>query len=127
VPHFDIPLDLPHAGTIIRRVIQIFDELLDVEKEEHRALLETADKIDSLLFDASWTGENPPPFKAKRICADVAEQARKLVDQIETAGVGYDRLGQCIRNLFECLELGQEGAELSLRAGEDPSSLQRPV
>ena len=28
---------------------------------------------------------------------------------------------------FECLELGEEGAEISLRAGEDPNSIQRPV
>ena len=51
---------------------------------------------------------------------------RKLVDQIEREKAGHDRLGQCVRNLFECLELGQEGAVISLRAGEDPKSFQRP-
>jgi hypothetical protein len=49
------------------------------------------------------------------------------VDAIEALGVGEDRLGQNVRNLFECLGLGQEGAEISLRAGEDPRSLMRPV
>ena len=43
-----------------------------------------------------------------------------------SAHVTSDRLGQLVRNYFECLELGAEGAEISLRAGEDPRSLQRP-
>ena len=38
-----------------------------------------------------------------------------VVDDIEqTAGLGYDRLGQAVRNLFECLSMGEEGARLSL-------------
>ena len=51
----------------------------------------------------------------------------QLVDEIERHALGEDRLGECIRNLFECLELGAEGAVLSLRAGENPDSLQRPT
>ena len=51
---------------------------------------------------------------------------RLLVDHIERDQLGHDRLGQGIRNLFECLELGREGAVISLRAGEDPRSFQRP-
>jgi hypothetical protein len=56
----------------------------------------------------------------------VADLARALVDQIERAGAGSDRLGQHVRNFFECLSLGEEGAAISLRAGEDPNSIQRP-
>jgi hypothetical protein len=41
--------------------------------------------------------------------------------------LGHDRLGQCVRNFFECLELGREGAAISLRAGENPRSMQRPM
>jgi hypothetical protein len=52
---------------------------------------------------------------------------RQLVDAMEAARLGGDRLGQLVRNLFECLELGKEGAEISLRAGENPGSLQRPI
>lgn len=125
--HFDIPLDLPHAGRIIRRIVQIFDETLDEDDEKHREMLDLADRIDRVLFDASWVGENPPPSEANAMRDKVAAQSRQLVDLIEETGVGYDRLGQCIRNLFECLEMGEEGAELSLRAGENPDSLQRPV
>lgn len=52
---------------------------------------------------------------------------RVLVSEIAAAGVGGDRIGQCVRNLFECLERGEEGARLSLLAGEDPCSLLRPA
>ena len=55
-----------------------------------------------------------------------AERGRKIARGIATAGLGRDRLGQCIRNLFECLELGEEGAQLGLLAGENPDSMQRP-
>ncbi len=49
-----------------------------------------------------------------------------LVDELEARGWKDDRLGQTVRNLFECLERGAEGAALSLRAGEDPRSPLRP-
>jgi len=56
----------------------------------------------------------------------VAVVTRQLVGEIEAAGYQGDRLGQCVRNLFECLGLAEEGAELSLRCGERPDSLLRP-
>jgi hypothetical protein len=49
-----------------------------------------------------------------------------VVDDIEKSGVGYDRLGQAVRNLFECLSMGEEGSRISLRAGENPGSTMRP-
>ncbi len=49
------------------------------------------------------------------------------MDELERAHLGSDLLGQLVRNYFECLELGEEGSEISLRAGENPKSLQRPV
>ena len=72
--------------------------------------------------------DNPPPIVAKRIREEAARLGRQLVDEIEALpGAGHDRLGQSVRNLFECLELGREGSSLGLRAGENPRSLQRPV
>ena len=47
-------------------------------------------------------------------------------DDIEKNKLGGDRLGQAVRNLFECLALGEEGAAISLRAGENPRSTLRP-
>ena len=55
-----------------------------------------------------------------------AASGRKLVEEIERMGIGEDRLGQAVRNLFECLGFAEEGAAISLRAGEDPNSLMRP-
>jgi hypothetical protein len=70
--------------------------------------------------------ENPPGAEAEKIREEAATLGRKLVYQIESGRFGHDRLGQCVRNLYECLELGREGADISLRAGENPRSLQRP-
>lgn len=124
--HYDIPLDLPHAGTIARRIIRLIEQTIDASDEAQAAALVTAEKLDTLLFDTSWQGENPPPRDAARMRDEAAAIGRILVDEIEHAGIGSDRLGQCVRNLFECLELGEEGASISLRAGEDPDSIQRP-
>jgi hypothetical protein len=83
-------------------------------------------KLQALLEPAVELDDNPPFELAMELRNRAAVLARRLVDQIEAAGVGQDRLGQCVRNLFECLELGPEGADISLRAGENPRSLQRP-
>jgi len=40
---------------------------------------------------------------------------------VETTARG-DRLGQLVRNFFECLGLAEEGAQLALRCGERPDS-----
>jgi hypothetical protein len=64
---------------------------------------------------------------AKVVIAEVVALARKMVDAFERDGIADDRLGQAVRNLFECLELGAEGAEISLRAGENPDSALRPT
>ena len=61
-----------------------------------------------------------------RVADEVAAVARRLMDEIEQVGYRGDHLGQYVRNLFECLGLAAEGAELSLRCGERPDSLLRP-
>ena len=122
--HFDIPLDIPHAGRIADRLLALigrYSEELNVEAPE---VMETAEKMWSLLF--RFTGEDDNPREALRIRDEAAILGRQLVDQMETAHIAGDRLGQLVRNYFECLELGAEGAEISLRAGENPRSLQRP-
>lgn len=123
--HFDIPLDLPHAGRIADRIVALLErhtEELGVDAPE---ALETAEKLSSYLFRNTSEDENPP--NAMEIRDQAADLGRQLVDQMEAAHVASDRLGQLVRNLFECLELGKEGAEISLRAGENPRSLQRPI
>jgi len=123
--HFDIPLDLPHAGRMADRILDLLErhcEELDVDAPE---LFAAAERLSNLLFRYTDRDDNPPD--ALRIRDEAAVAARELVTQMEQSHVTGDRLGQYVRNLFECLELGAEGAEISLRAGERPDSLQRPT
>lgn len=127
MPHFEIPLDLPHAGRLADRVLSLLERYTEERGIEAPELMETAERLSNLLFRFSAEGENPPDVEAMTIRDDAAVIARELVDHIAAAGVGGDRIGQYVRNIFECLELGAEGAEISLKAGENPDSLQRPV
>ncbi len=88
-------------------------------------VMEAAERLSSFLFRYTAEDDNPP--NAMAIRDQAAALGRQLVDTIESAHIAGDRLGQLVRNFFECLELGKEGAEISLRAGENPNSLQRPI
>ncbi|HXE72081.1 MAG TPA: hypothetical protein VNO81_05430 [Candidatus Nitrosotenuis sp.] len=126
VPHFRVPLNLPHAATIVGRIALTLERGChpDPVPAEARSLV---DQLYALLAPYKLYGENPPEPEASQVRQEAAALARELVGAIEAGNLGEDRLGQCVRNLFECLELGEEGALLSLRAGEDPRSPQRPV
>jgi hypothetical protein len=115
--HVDIPLNLPHAATIADRLVHFTSD---------EAAKWTARKIVELLLPYK-NGDNPDQGEADRVVTAAAAIGRTLVDEIERAKCGHDRLGQAVRNLFECLELGKEGSSLSLRAGESPGSALRPV
>ena len=123
IPHYKIPLNLPHAGRIAERILTLLDRegLPGPEAEK------TAERLAALLEPYFRSEENPRPDLARRVCNEAAALGRQLVDHIERNQLGHDRLGQCIRNLFECLELGREGTVISLRAGENPNSFQRPA
>ena len=125
--HFDLPLDLPHAGRLADRILTLLERHVDENGLEADDLLDTADRLSNLLFRFSGDDDNPGPDMAFRVRDEAATLGRQLVDQLEQASIRGDRIGQLVRNLFECLELGAEGAEISLRAGEDPNSLQRPL
>ena len=127
MPHFDIPLDLPHAGRLASRIVRLLErhcEELGIDAPE---VLEIAERLDVLLSRYVELGDNPPDAEGAEARGKAAELGRQLVAALEAAGIRGDRLGQYVRNLFECLELGKEGAEISLRAGENPDSLQRPT
>ncbi len=123
IPHFKIPLNLPHAGRVAERILH----LLDREGVPGPETTRIAEKLSALLQPYFASDENPRPDVAGKVSKEAADLGRQLVDQIERDHLGHDRLGQCVRNLFECLELGPEGTVISLRAGEDPKSFQRPV
>jgi hypothetical protein len=120
-PFFQVALNLPHAGRVARRIVRL------LQAPDAAPACGIASELLVLLDPWTELDENPPGELGTALRARAAALARRLVDAIERGKLGHDRLGQCIRNLFECLELGREGAEISLRAGEDPRSMQRPV
>lgn len=125
--HFDIPLDLPHAGRLASRIQRLLEKHCEELNVDAPDALDIAEELDELLFRYTATEENPAEAEAQEVRGQAAELGRQLVDALERAHIAGDRLGQFIRNLFECLELGEEGAAISLRAGENPRSLQRPL
>jgi hypothetical protein len=126
-PFFDLPLNLPHAGTVAARIWRLIDVRAFGADLRYLRLADTAERIEALLRAYRITGEDPDAGEAEMVRHEAAALGRELVDQIAALGLGEDRLGQCVRNLFECLAMGAEGAEISLRAGENPHSLQRPA
>lgn len=116
-------INLPHAHTIVGRLVRWFAALEDTTSYEATALPGLLAELDSVLRPYP---EDPPEAVAVQVADEAAGVARRLVEEIEKADFRGDRLGQCVRNLFECLGLGREGAELSLRCGERPDSLLRP-
>jgi len=125
--HYDIPLDIPHAGRMADRILSLLERLAAERGIEASDALDTADRLSNLLFRYTAQDDNPAADESAIVREEAAVIGRQLVEAIEREGIGGDRLGQYVRNLFECLELGEEGAEISLRAGENPGSLQRPV
>ena len=116
-------VNLPHAHTIVGRLIYYL-----ANREEHTPpsgadLRDLLDDLEELLrpFDT-----DPPMKEGLRVAEAAAEQARVLAEEIVQAGYRGDRLGQCVRNLFECLGFPEEGATRSLDCGERPDSPLRP-
>lgn len=126
-PFFKVALNLPHAGRIARRIVKLLQAPGAAAGADAAEARRAASELLILLDPCTELDENPPGDLGKKVRDRAAALGRRIVDCIERGRIGHDRLGQCIRNLFECLELGREGAEISLRAGEDPRSIQRPV
>ena len=127
MPHFDLPLDLPHAGRIAARIVRLLERHCEEHGIDAPEVLDLAETLDARLAKYVERDDNPPDDEAAGIREKAAALGRQLVTALETQNIRGDRLGQYVRNLFECLAMGKEGAEISLRAGEDPASLQRPV
>jgi len=123
---YNVPVNLPHAATVANRIesrvaaMEVFD---NPEAEELSLLIDNLQETIGKYEGA----DDPPDKESEEVVEKAAVIAREIVNEIEKLNVGEDRLGQLIRNLFECLGLGKEGAEISLRAGEDPNSLLRPL
>ena len=122
MPAFNLPLNLPHASTIAHRILHhLRGRNAPMEVQERAA--------DLIILLEPWRDQedNGPVESAEKARQEAARLGRRVVDGIEkSSGLGYDRLGQAVRNLFECLSMGEEGARISLRAGENPNSTLRP-
>ncbi|MGH9790320.1 MAG: hypothetical protein ACRD5W_03845 [Candidatus Acidiferrales bacterium] len=116
-------LNLPHALTIVGRLALYLETRREPVPVEHTRVREHIEGLYELL--GSYT-EDPPADVAIPIAALAAGRARLLADEITRAGYSGDRIGQCVRNLFECLGLPAEGATVSLACGEHPDSPLRP-
>jgi hypothetical protein len=116
-------INLPHARTVAERVERQLEILrvLDGEGSSglNRAVVEVRNSLEPWLEDA-------PPETAAASADPIVGLARELVKAIvDNERARGDRLGQCIRNLFECLGLPNEGRRVSLMCGESPDSLMR--
>ncbi len=118
-------INLPHARTIAARVERTLEALgaFGESGNGHAAPLREA--LASLVRQLEPFDEDPPAEEALQAADAIAVHARALVDVIVAGGKSSDRLGQHVRNLFECLGLAEEGALVSLHCGEKPDSPMR--
>ena len=118
-----VRINLPHARTIVRRIGRSLEALGALPEEGaggelHEGLVALEETLRD--FDEDPGAEIALP------AADVAAAAgRRLVDAILETPWRSDRLGQHVRNLFECLGAPDLGATLSLQCGERPDSPMR--
>ena len=116
-------INLPHARTIAERIERQLEILRVLDGEGSKALNVAVVTLRHRL--EPWV-EDADPEKAALAADPVVEVARDLVKAIvDDERARSDRLGQCVRNLFECLGLPNEGRRVSLACGESPDSLMR--
>jgi hypothetical protein len=117
-----VRINLPHARTIASRIGRSLEALgaAGVSGNGHAAPLTEA--FGALDLALSPFDEDPPVEEALAAADAVATRARELVEAILSSPFRGDRLGRHVRNLFECLGLPEEGAELALDCGERADS-----
>lgn len=115
-------VNLPHARTIIQRIARSLEALGAFGEGANGSALALHAAYERLEEAVRPYDEDPPLARALRAADEAAERARALVALILETPARGDRLGQNVRNLFECLGLAEEGAALSLQCGERPDS-----
>jgi hypothetical protein len=115
-------INLPHARTVLARIARELSTLGALRPGENGDATELSASL-AKLEEALAPFDEDPPFEHALAAADaVAARARVLVAKIRATRCRGDRLGQNVRNLFECCGLAEEGARLSLDCGESPDS-----
>jgi len=120
-----VRINLPHARTIVQRIGRSLEALGAFGEAGNGGAVALYAALEGLEQAVRPFDEDPPGNEAIRAADDAAGRGRALVAAILETPCRGDRLGQHVRNLFECLGLGEEGAALSLRCGERPDSPMR--
>jgi hypothetical protein len=117
-----VRINLPHARTIVDRIGRTLEALGGFGQEANGGAQSLGAAWADLERNLRPFDADPVAEEALRAADEAAARGRVLVDTISATHCLSDRLGQHVRNLFECLGLPEEGAELSLRCGERPDS-----
>lgn len=117
-----VNLNLPHARTIIARIWRSLEALGAFNATGNGAGTVIGLALEALEEEARPYEEDPPFEQALAAADAIARRARALVEAILATPARGDRLGQHVRNLFECLGLPEEGAARSLECGERADS-----
>ena len=117
-----VRINLPHARTVLQRIGRTLEALGAFGESGDGHAVGLRDRYDALEHGLREFDEDPPPDSALSAADAAADLARALVAEILASRARGDRLGQHVRNLFECLGRAEEGAEVSLRCGERPDS-----
>jgi hypothetical protein len=117
-----VRINLPHARTIVARVGRTLDALGAFGEGANGGAIVLHSAFDALERCLRPFDEDPAPEETITAADAAAERARALIDAILETPARSDRLGQHVRNLFECLGLAEEAATLSLQCGERPDS-----
>lgn len=117
-----VRINLPHSRTIIQRIARSLEALGAFGEDGDGGAIALHAACEALKDEAEPFDEDPAFEDALRAGDRIAEKARGLVAAILGSAARGDRLGQLVRNLFECLGLPEEGAALALECGERPDS-----
>lgn len=117
-----VRLNLPHARTVAQRIGRSLEALSAFGEKGNGHGAPLAEAFDALEQRLRGFDEDPPAEAALAAADEAAVLARALVEAILASPARGDRLGQNVRNLFECLGLPEEGADLALLCGESPDS-----
>ena len=120
-----VNINLPHARTVILRIGRTLEFQGAFGTETAGGATGVRPAFEVLENEAAPYDEDPDLEKAVAAADVLAGHARALVAAILETPVRSDRLGQHVRNLFECLGLAEEGGSLSLQCGERPDSPMR--
>jgi hypothetical protein len=120
-----VNINLPHARTVAQRIGRTLEALGAFGEAGNGGAVGLHAAFEALEGALRGYDEDPPPAEALKGADDAAAKSRALVAAILETCCRSDRLGQHVRNLFECLGLAEEGAEVSLKCGERPDSPMR--